>query len=69
MMSEDVPTLITSGRHDGWVPGQAQLLQAGIAGSTWVEFAESAHYAPAEEPERYLAALAAFLDAAERQVA
>jgi proline-specific peptidase len=48
-----VPTLITSGRYDGWVPGQDAMLHAGIPGATWVEFAESAQYAHAEEPERY----------------
>jgi proline-specific peptidase len=61
-----VPTLITSGRYDGWVPGQAALLHAGIPGATWVEFAESAHYAHAEEHDRYLDVLSQFLTAAER---
>lgn len=60
-----LPTLITSGRYDAWVPGQDELLQHGIGGSRWVRFEESSHYAHVEEAERYQATVAAFLNEVE----
>jgi len=56
-----VPTLITSGRYDEATPVIAERLQRGIAGSEWVVFEQSAHLAHAEEPERYMQVLDAFL--------
>lgn len=57
----DVPTLITSGRHDEATAPQMQLLLDRIASSEWVLFEHSAHAALAEEPERYRAVLEDFL--------
>lgn len=60
-----LPTLITSGRYDAWVPGQDQLLRHGIEGSRLIRFEESSHYAHVEEAERYQAIVATFLDEVE----
>jgi L-proline amide hydrolase len=43
-----------------------QVLHDGIAGSRWVVFEHSAHLALIEEPERYLAVLADFIDTVEK---
>ena len=61
----DVPTLITSGRHDECTPALVKPLHEGIRGSEWVLFEESAHMPYLEEPERYLAMVGAFLDRVE----
>jgi len=61
----DVPTLITSGRHDECTPTLVEPLHAGVAGSEWVLFEDSAHMAYLEEPERYLQVVRAFLDRVE----
>ncbi len=61
----DVPTLITSGRHDECTPTLVEPLHAGVAGSEWVLFEDSAHMAYLEEPERYLQVIRAFLDRVE----
>jgi pimeloyl-ACP methyl ester carboxylesterase len=61
----DLPTLITSGRHDICTPQLAETARRGIAGSEWVLFEESSHTAFVEEPERYRAVLIGFLDRAE----
>ena len=57
----DVPTLVTSGRHDECTPMQAEIVHRGIPGSEWVVFEESSHMQFAEEPERYLEVLDDFL--------
>jgi pimeloyl-ACP methyl ester carboxylesterase len=57
-----VPTLITSGRHDECTPALVEPLHRSIAGSEWVLFEDSSHMAYLEEPERYLEAVAGFLD-------
>ena len=57
-----VPTLITSGRHDECTPSLVEPLHAGITGSEWVIFEDSAHMAYLEEPERYLEVVGDFLD-------
>jgi L-proline amide hydrolase len=49
----DVPTLLVSGRYDEATPALQQDLLAGIKGSEWVQFDESAHVPHVEEPERY----------------
>ncbi len=56
-----VPTLITSGRHDECTPALVEPLHRGVAGSEWVIFEESAHMSYLEEPERYLAVAGEFL--------
>jgi L-proline amide hydrolase len=50
----DVPTLLVSGRHDEATPALQERLQAGIRGSEWVCFEESAHLPHVEERERYM---------------
>jgi proline-specific peptidase len=57
----DVPTLVTSGRHDECTPMQAEIVHRGIRGSEWVVFEDSSHMQFAEEPDRYLAVLDDFL--------
>jgi proline-specific peptidase len=57
----DVPTLVTSGRHDECTPRQAEIVHRGIPGSEWVVFEDSSHMQFAEEPERYLEVLDGFL--------
>jgi proline-specific peptidase len=57
----DVPTLITTGRHDECTPRQAENVHRGIPGSEWVVFENSSHMQFVEEPERYLEVLDDFL--------
>jgi proline-specific peptidase len=57
----DVPTLVTSGRHDECTPRQAGIVHRGIRGSEWVLFEDSSHMQFAEEPERYIQVLDDFL--------
>jgi proline-specific peptidase len=61
----DVPTLITSGRYDECTPKLAEEAQRLIPGSERVLFEESSHMAFVEEPERFRAVLADFLERAE----
>jgi pimeloyl-ACP methyl ester carboxylesterase len=61
----DVPTLITSGRHDECTPQLVEPLHEGVEGSEWVLFEESSHMAYLEEPERYLQVVGGFLDRVE----
>jgi proline-specific peptidase len=64
----DLPVLATSGRYDEMTPPLVQSLVDGIPGAEWVVFEESAHFAMAEEPDRYLAVLGSFLDRVESRV-
>ena len=50
----DVQTLLVSGRHDEATPALQETLLAGIAGSEWVCFEESAHLPHVEERERFM---------------
>lgn len=61
----DVPTLITSGRHDECTPALVEPLHDGIRASEWVLFEQSSHTPYLEEPERYLATVASFLERVE----
>ncbi len=61
----DVPTLVTSGRHDECTPRQAEIVHCGIRGSEWVVFEDSSHTQFAEEPDRYLEVLDDFLSRVE----
>jgi L-proline amide hydrolase len=63
----DVPTLVTSGRHDECTPALVQPLADGIPGAEWVLFEESAHMPYLEEPERYLEVVGGFLERVEVQ--
>ncbi len=62
-----VPTLVTSGRFDEATPEIAGTVHRGIPGSEWVLFEQSSHMPHAEEPERYMAVVADFLDRTERR--
>jgi proline-specific peptidase len=62
----NVPVLITSGRYDECVPDLVDEMRDRIPGARSVMFEESAHFAHAEEPERYLEVVMEFLDAVER---
>jgi pimeloyl-ACP methyl ester carboxylesterase len=64
----DVPTLVTSGRHDECTPALMEPLARGIRGAEWVLFEESAHMPYLEEPERYLEVVGGFLERVERPV-
>jgi pimeloyl-ACP methyl ester carboxylesterase len=61
----DVPTLITSGRHDEATPRQMRVLRDGIRGARWIVFEDSAHAALVEERARYVAAIEEFLRSVE----
>jgi proline-specific peptidase len=61
----DVPTLVTSGRHDECTPKLAEDAQRGIPGAERVLFEDSSHTAFIEEPERFRAVLSDFLARAE----
>jgi pimeloyl-ACP methyl ester carboxylesterase len=61
----NVPTLITSGRHDECTPALVEPLHEGISGSEWVIFEDSAHMPYLEEPERYLQVVGDFLERVE----
>ena len=64
-----VPTLITSGRFDEATPLIAGTVHEGIPGSRWELFEESSHMPHAEEPERYMQVLDAFLSEVEATAA
>lgn len=55
------PTLVTSGKYDEATPLIAGTVYTGIPGARWTLFDNSAHCAHAEEPERYMAVLKAWL--------
>ena len=57
----NVPTLVTSGRHDEATPLIAGTVHQGIRGSEWVMFEHSSHMAHVEEAERYKNVLASFM--------
>lgn len=61
-----VPVLVTSGRYDECTPAMAEAIQRAVPGAESVIFDESAHFAHAEEPERYASTIAAFLERVER---
>ena len=60
-----VPTLVTCGRHDECTPEMSAETAAAIPGAELVVFEESAHFAQAEEPERYRQVVAQFLERVE----
>jgi proline-specific peptidase len=61
----DLPVLVTSGRYDEITPALVRPLVEGIRGAESVVFEESAHFAMAEEPDRYCEVLESFLGRAE----
>ena len=56
-----VPALVMCGRHDEATPLQAETIVQGLPDAELVIFEESAHMAPVEETERYLATVRGFL--------
>jgi L-proline amide hydrolase len=64
----NVPTLVTSGRHDEATPLIAETVRSGIPGARWEVFEDSGHMPHAEESERYMQVLDAFLSEVEAQV-
>jgi L-proline amide hydrolase len=55
------PVLLTSGRYDEATPMQMELIADRIPQAEWVLFEQSGHLSHAEEPDRYMAAVADFL--------
>jgi len=60
-----VPTLVTCGRHDECTPEMSAETAAAIPGAELAVFEKSAHFAQAEEPERYRQVVAQFLERVE----
>jgi L-proline amide hydrolase len=60
-----VPTLVTCGRYDECTPEMSAETAGAIPGAELAVFEESAHFAQAEEPERYRQVVAQFLDRVE----
>lgn len=60
------PSLLTSGRYDELTPMQAEIIHRSIPGNEWVIFEESSHLPHAEEADRYLEVLDAFLTKVEQ---
>jgi proline-specific peptidase len=57
----NVPTLVTSGRHDEATPLIARTVNEGIRGSEWILFENSSHMAHVEEAEPYMQILERFI--------
>lgn len=60
-----VPTLVTCGRHDECTPEMSTETAGAIPGAELAVFEESAHFAQAEEPERYRQVVGRFLERVE----
>ena len=61
----DEPILLTSGRHDEATPDQMTHIVQALPQAEWVLFEQSGHLSHAEEPDRYMAAVADFMARAE----
>ena len=61
-----VPTLVISGRHDEATPATVAPFRDLIPGARWEIFEESSHVPHLEEPERFHAVMADFLNSLER---
>lgn len=58
-----VPTLVATGRQDGWSPVDQHVeIASAIPGSTFLVFEESGHMAPFEVPDQVNAALRRWLE-------
>jgi L-proline amide hydrolase len=57
-----VPTLLVSGAHDEATPRIVSEMRDRIPGAEWQLFEDSSHMPHVEEPERFHAVVAAFLD-------
>lgn len=60
-----VPTLFTCGRYDECTPEMSATIAGAIPAAELVVFEDSAHFAHAEEPERYRDTVSAFLQRVE----
>ena len=60
-----LPTLVSCGRHDKFVPACSRELQRAIPGSELHVFERSSHMSHLEEPEPFIAVVEAFLARAE----
>jgi proline iminopeptidase len=58
-------SLVIAGEHDSMPPERVREIADGIAGAEFVVFADSGHFAPLEEPERFVAEVDAFLGVAD----
>jgi proline-specific peptidase len=62
-----MPTLVSCGRHDKFVPACSQELHEAIPGSELQVFEQSSHMSHLEEPERFVAVVEDFLARAETE--
>ncbi len=56
-----VRSLVIAGRHDMIRPDQVEAIHTGLPDSQFLVFENSAHFAPIEEPEAFIAAVREFL--------
>jgi L-proline amide hydrolase len=63
----ELPTLVTSGRHDEATLHIAETVHRGIAGSEWVIFEQSSHVAHLEEEDEYRRVVEDFMRRVEEQ--
>jgi proline iminopeptidase len=54
-------SLVVAGRHDMLPPERVREIADGIEGAEFVVFEESGHFAPVEEPEKFVTTVVAFL--------
>lgn len=55
------PSLVITGRHDITPPSKGEEIAAGIPDARHELFEQSGHFAPVEEPEKFIAVVTAFL--------
>ena len=63
-----LPTLVTSGRHDEATSAIAETVHRGIVGSKWVIFEQSSHLAHLEEEDEYRRVVEDFMRRVEGQI-
>jgi len=62
-LAEDVPTLLVWGGHDAIIPvAHARLAHEAVPGSRLAIFEEAGHFPHHTDPERFIAAVCAFID-------
>ena len=55
------PSLVITGRHDMTPPAKGEEIAAGIPDARYELFEESGHFAPVEEPEKFVTIVKSFL--------
>lgn len=60
-----VPSLVVAGRHDALPPERSEELALGLPRARFVVFDDSGHFAPIEEPHRFVDLVTSFLGAGE----